>query len=112
MDSVKFHMILMQTQALFPCLPDNGGTDAWQDYDPTHLGLQFVSLGILPLHFSINILLKLFHVEKFKRFVHLQKAVGKFKYVVAHRCLLGRILNINVGLGNSLDQNISTVVHL
>ena len=97
-----------------PALPlDNGSTNASDVYYPTsHLRLKFISLRELPLHFSVHILLELFHVEQFKRFIHLQEAVGQLEDVVAHGRLLGGVLHVDVGLGHSLDQNVAAIVHL
>ena len=78
----------------------------------TNLGLQLVPLGELSFHLPVDILLELLHVEQFEGFVHLQQTVGQLQDVVAHRCLLGRVLHVDVGLAHPLDQDVAAVVHL
>ena len=78
----------------------------------SYLSLQLVSLRELALHLPVDILLELLHVEQFEGFVHLQQAVGQLEDVVTHSRLLGRVLHVDVGLADPLDQDVAAVVHL
>ena len=77
-------------------VPDEGdGRDA--------LVLELATVRISSLHFSVDVLLKLFHVEQLERFLELQKAVGKLQDVVADCVLLQGVLDVDVRLAESFD---------
>ena len=78
----------------------------------TNLSLQLVPLGELSFHLPVDILLELFHVEELEGFVHLQQTVGQLEDVVTDSRLLGRVLHVDVGLADPLDEDVAAVVHL
>ena len=58
--------------------------------------------------------MKLLHVKELHRPLRLQGPAGKFEYVVGDRVVLpaGGDLDVDVGLGDALDQDVAVLVHL
>ena len=65
--------------------------------------LQLPAVRISPLHLPVDVLLKLFHVEKLERLFKLQKAVGQFEDVVADGVLFDGVLYVDRRLAEAFD---------
>ncbi len=75
------------------------------------LGLQLSAIGVGSPHLPTDILLEFFHVEEFDRFFRFQDTVGHLENVRRDGVLFRGDFDIDVALGDPLDQNVSGVVH-
>jgi len=75
------------------------------------LHLQLATVRIGALQFARHILLEFLHVEQEETLSEFESALRQFEDIVANAVLVGRVLDVNVALGDAFDVDVAFLVH-